>query len=273
MEKIKLWENGKIPFFNEDFQTEANLNTSVITPFIVDDGKVHAGVVVVPGGGYTHRAEHEGEPIARWLNERGINAFVVDYRIEPYSYPVPMVDIKRAVKFVRFYAEKFMTYPDKIGIMGFSAGAHAACCSTEFYDEEDYEPFDDIDKVSARPDICVLCYPVITMKDEFCHLGSKERILGGNLSLEKKLSCEENVREDMPPVFLWHTFEDMSVPVRNSLEMAIALKAKEIPFELHIYPNGRHGLGIVKCVDVEGTNKWTECFENWLWRNGFCDRK
>ncbi len=273
LKSFKLWENGKIPFFKEEFQTEENLNTSIVKSFIINDGKFHSGMIIVPGGGYTHRAEHEGEPIAKWLNEQGINAFVVDYRIEPYSHPVPMVDVKRAIKFVRFHSEKFMTIPNKIGIMGFSAGAHVACCATEFYDEEDYEYCDNIDKVSARPDACVLCYPVITMKDEFCHSGSKERILGGNLSLEKKLSCEENVRDDMPPVFLWHTFEDMSVPVRNSLEMALSLKAKEIPFELHIYPNGRHGLGIVKCVDVEGTNKWTQCFQNWLWRNGFCNEK
>ena len=104
------------------------------------------------------------------------------------------------------------------------------------------------------------------MKDEFCHQGSKDRVTGGKAELIKKLSCEDNVREDMPPVFMWHTFEDMSVPVRNSLEMALSLKEKNVPFELHIYPNGRHGLGIIKCVDIEGTNKWTECFENWLKR-------
>ncbi len=267
MKKIKLWSDNEIPFYDEKFLTEENKETSVITPYLIDDNKVHPCMVIIPGGGYTHRAEHEGGPIAKWLNERGINAFVVDYRIEPYTYPAPVVDAKRAVKYVRYYADKFNIDPNKIGIMGFSAGAHLACCATEFFDENEYNPKDEIDKVSAKPNACVLCYPVITMKDEFCHVGSKERITGGNKELEKKLSCEDNVREDMPPVFIWHTVEDKSVPVRNSLEMALSLKEKEVPFEMHIYPNGRHGLGIVKCVDVEGTNKWTEAFENWLKRN------
>lgn len=266
MDKIKLWNDGQIPFFEEKFDKDENLNTSIITPYIIDDGNVHSCIVIVPGGGYTHRAEHEGEPIAKWLNERGISAFVVDYRIEPYTFPVPMVDVKRAMKYVRFNAEKFNINPDKIGIMGFSAGAHIACCVTEFFDENDYEPSDEIDNVSARPDACILCYPVITMNDEFCHQGSKERIAKGKIELFEKLSCEKNVREDMPPVFLWHTFADKSVPVRNSLEMAAALNEKNIPFEMHIYPDGRHGLGIVKCVDIEGTNKWVDAFDNWLCR-------
>ena len=266
MKKIKLWENNEIPFYKKEYDVGENLGTSAITPYIINDGKSHPCMVIVPGGGYTHRAEHEGEPIAKWLNNRGINAFVVDYRVEPYSYPAPVVDIKRGIKYRRFYSKKFNILPDKIGVMGFSAGAHATCLAVEYYDENEYTPTDEIDKVSSRPNACVLCYPVITMNDEFCHTGSKERISANNPALYEKLSCEKNVRDDMPPVFMWHTFEDMSVPVRNSLEMSLALKNKSIPFELHIYPSGRHGLGIVKCADVEGTNKWTDAFENWLKR-------
>lgn len=268
MEKIRLWKK-EIPFFSKTLNTENNTNTPYITPFIINDKKTHPSMIILPGGGYTHRAEHEGAPIAKWLNDRGINSFVVDYRVEPYSYPAPLIDVKRAIKYVRFHAEKFMINPNKIGIMGFSAGAHIACCVTEYFDDTEYEPKDDIDKISAKPNLCVLCYPVITMKDEFCHTGSKERITVGNKELEKKLSCEDNVRSDMPPTFIWHTFEDKSVPVRNSLELAISLKEKEVPFELHIYPEGRHGLGITKCIDIEGVNKWTESFENWLKRNNF----
>ena len=269
MEKIKLWQNDKIPFFSKTLNTQNNTNTPYITPFIINDKKKRPAMIIIPGGGYTHRAEHEGAPIAKWLNDRGINSFVVDYRVAPYSYPVPLIDVKRAVKYVRFHAEKFMIHPDKIGIMGFSAGAHTACCAAEYFDDMEYEPEDDIDKTSGKLNLCVLCYPVITMKEEFCHIGSKERITGGNKELEKKLSCEDNVRSDMPPTFIWHTFEDKSVPVRNSLELAVSLKEKEVPFELHIYPEGRHGLGITKCTDIEGVNKWTESFENWLNRNNF----
>lgn len=266
MEKINLWEKGHIPFFNEKYSLAENIDTSSITPYIINDGKKHSCVIIVPGGGYTHRADHEGAPAAKWLNERNISAFVVNYRVYPYTYPAPIADVKRAVKYVRFYSEKFDIIPDKIGLMGFSAGAHAACIAAEYYDECDYSPADNIDAANGRPDVCILCYPVITMFGDYLHKGSREQLIGDNPSLFEKLSCEKNVRSDMPPVFMWHTFEDKSVPVYNSLKMALALKEKEIPFELHVYPNGRHGIGIVKCTDVEGTNKWTKCFENWLER-------
>lgn len=268
MEKIRLWK-GKPPFFNEDFQNDENREAPCVTPYIVNDGSVHPCIVVVPGGGYSHRALHEGEPIARWLNDKGINAFVVDYRVEPYMYPAPVIDVKRAVRYVRFYAERFAVDPERIGIIGFSAGAHAACCASLYFEDFEYDEKDDIDMICARPDICALCYPVITFKDGFCHEGSRERLIGRDRSLISKLSCEENVSENMPPVFMWHTFEDQSVPVRNSLEMALALKKHEVPFELHIFPNGRHGLGMERCVDIEGVNKWPDLFLNWLRRMNF----
>lgn len=268
MERIKLWETDS-PYFNEELQTEANEGTSTITPYIINDGKKHKAIIICPGGGYKHRAVHEGEGTALWLNERGINAFVVDYKVFPYRHPVPFADVKRAVRYVRHFADKFNVDKDGIGIMGFSAGAHVACCVTEYYDKFETDVLDDIDSESARPDICVLCYPVISLNSEYCHEGSKERLTDNDEELSRILSCEEHVRDDMPPVFMWHTVEDKSVPLRNSLEMAKALKEKNIPFEYHVFPYGRHGSSIVKCKDIEGTKNWPELFYSWLKRQGF----
>lgn len=270
LKKINLWESNP-PLFDEKYNAanESNIGTPSITPYIINDEKKHPVVLVIPGGGYTHRADHEGEPTALWLNRQGINAFVFNYRVEPYMYPVQLIDVQRAVKFIKFNADKFNIISDKVGVMGFSAGAHIACMLSEYFDEIFYENKDEIDALDARPDICVLCYPVITMNAQFAHEGSVKRLIGEKKELISKLSGEMNVREDMPPVFLWHTAEDKSVPVRNSIEMAMALKQKEVPFELHIFPDGRHGTSIVKCVGIKGTEKWPDILMDWLERMNF----
>lgn len=265
--KIKLWEN-EIPYYNENFQNEHNEGTATIDAYVVDDGKKHSAVVICPGGGYNHRAKHEGEGIANWLNALGISAFVVNYRVSPYTHPVELIDAKRAIRYVRFNADKFNIYEDKIGIMGFSAGAHLAGCVAEHYDEFDSGlTNDEIDKVNARPNMLCLCYPVVTLCESYGHKGSREFLLEDNTELILNLSLEKNVREDMPPTFIWHTFEDKSVPVINSLEMGKALKDKNIPFELHIFPEGKHGLGLAE--DIDGANQWPEMFVNWLARIDF----
>lgn len=273
MKNIKLWEN-KIPFYNEDFQTKDNENTATINAYTVDDGKKHSAVVICPGGGYTHRANHEGEGIALWLNSLGISAFVVNYRVNPYIHPVELTDAKRAMKYVRYNSDKFNIYADKIGIMGFSAGAHLAGCVAEYYDKIDnidnidsnYNN-DPIDNTSAKPDMLCLCYPVVTLCESYGHMGSRENLLGEYADLSVRLSLEKNVREDMSPTFIWHTFEDKSVPVINSLELAKSLKENNIPFELHIFPEGRHGLGLAE--DIEGTSQWSQLFVDWLKRTEF----
>lgn len=270
MENFKLWEK-EIPLYNEKFQNEHNEGAASVDAYMINDEKKHSAVVIFPGGGYNHRARHEGEDVAKWFNSIGINAFVVNYRVYPYVHPVEITDAKRAVRYIRFNADKLNVYADKIGIIGFSAGAHLAGCVAEHYDEFDADKADEIDNVSAKPDMLCLCYPVVTLCESYGHIGSREYLLKESTNLILDLSLEKNIRDDMPPVFMWHTFEDKSVPVINSIEMAKALKEKNIPFELHIFPEGKHGLGLAK--EVKGADMWTGLFKSWLERTGFINRE
>lgn len=266
MNSIKLWD-GNIPYYNSEFNNEENFNTSTITPYLINDNQKHSCIIVIPGGGYNHRSEKEGKQISEWLNCIGINSFVLNYRVAPYKHPVEITDAKRAIRYIRFYCDKFNIKSDKIGVMGFSSGGHLACNISEHFDEFDFNIYDEIDNINARPDICILCYPVITLIKEFMHSASRKLLVGDDEKLALKLSCEENVNKNTPPMFIWHTFEDGSVDVLNSIEMGKALSKNNIPFELHIFPDGKHGLNFAK--DIEGTKQWSYLCKNWLERMMF----
>lgn len=263
---IKLWEN--IPLYNESYTNAHNEGCPTMDSYVIEDGKVHSCFVICPGGGYSHRSDHESGNVAEELNRAGISAFVLNYRVAPYTHPVELADAKRAVRYVRYYAAKFNIDPDKIGIMGFSAGGHLACIEAEYYDKYELERTDEIDSVSAKPNLVCLCYPVITAGKGISHNRSMECLLGGKTEFIEDMSCEDNIRGDMSPVFLWHTFEDKSVDCRNSLVMATKLKENGIPCEMHLFPDGRHGSDLAK--GIEGTEQWFSLFVNWLKRNGFC---
>ncbi len=263
---IKLWDN--IPLYNEAYDNEDNKGCPSLDSYVIDDGQRHSCFIICPGGGYSHRADHEGGNIAQELNKIGISAFVLNYRVAPYVHPVELADAKRAVRYVRFYADKFNIDPDKIGIMGFSAGGHLACIEAEYYDKFELPEGDEIDRISARPNLLGLCYPVITAGKEISHSRSMDCLLGYKGEYIEDMSCEDNIRQNMPPVFLWHTFEDKSVDCRNSLVMAEKLKENNIPFELHLFPDGRHGSDLAS--EIEGTKQWFALFANWLKRQGFC---
>ncbi len=252
---FKLWENGA-PYFNPEFgQPEPTL-----TPYPAGNER-RGCVIVAPGGGYGGRAPHEGEPISRMINKAGIHSFVLNYRVAPYKHPTMLEDVTRAVRYVRYHADKFNIDPEKIGILGFSAGGHLAVTAVEHFDYG--KEGDEIDAVSSRPNAGILCYPVVSLK-KYGHGGTKENLLGKNADPElvDKLSGELSVREDMPPIFIWHTFEDGGVHIRNSLDLTAALKEKNIPTELHIFPYGVHGLGLAE----SNTNaaQWTTLLQNWL---------
>lgn len=259
--KEYLWPKEP-PFFEPSYGQEA----PSITPFLLP-GKGNSCVIVCPGGAYAIRADHEGAPIAEMLNSNGISAFVLNYRVTPYHHPAELTDAKRAIRYVRYHAQRFGIDPEKIGILGFSAGGHLTVSALEHFDYGE-ESGDEIDHVSSRPNCGILCYAVISLL-EYGHVGSRENLLGKeeNPALWAELSGECSVREDMPPVFLWHTAADVSVPVENSLQMALALQKKKIPYELHIFPDGAHGLGIAQ--EVEGTNQWPSLLAGWLHRIGF----
>jgi len=214
-------------------------------------------VVVLPGGGYGHLAmDHEGKQIAEFFNANGIAAFITRYRhAKRYQHPIPMQDAQRAIRFVRANAARFGVKPDRIGVMGFSAGGHlAATVSTQF---------ETVDGVSSRPDFSILCYPVISFV-EFTHQGSRKNLLGEDPSPElvKRMSAELSVTKDTPPAFLFHTDADTGVPSENSILYYRALRQNKIPAELHIYRPGKHGLGLAK--DHPQLSTWSTLLLNWM---------
>ena len=260
MDDIKLWDNGT-PYYNAEYgQPE-----TTITPYPAErNGDEKRGCVIVfPGGGYAKRAPHEGEPIALMLNEIGVHAFVLNYRIAPYKHPAELEDALRAVRWVRYHAEEYGIDPDKIGVLGFSAGGHLAVSASTHFDYGRPGGYE-IDAMSSKPNAAIYCYAVCTLEKPFTHNGTRINLLGENASPElvREMSGPTSVREDMPPVFIWHTFEDTVVPVQNSLMMATALREKNIPVEMHIYPHGHHGLGLAPAFPH--TAQWATQLQTWL---------
>ena len=250
-----------------EYDKDENKGMPKLEEFVINDGRKHSCFLIIPGGGYDHLSGHEGANVAERLNEMGISAFVLYYRVAPYSHPVYLWDAKRAMRYIRYNADKFNIYADKIGVMGFSAGGHLACISAEHYDEYEYEAVDEADNVTARPDALCMCYPVVSVSKEISHKRSGENLCGSDDELKYSLSGENYIRDDMPPVFIWHTFEDKSVDCRNSLEMGMAMKEKGKAFEMHIFPEGKHGLDLAE--GVRGAEQWFGLFCNWIERIGF----
>jgi acetyl esterase/lipase len=232
-----------------------------------------AAVVICPGGGYGGLANHEGEHYARFLNESGIAGFVLKYRLGSggYRHPIMLGDAARAVRTVRARAGEWKLNPKQVGIMGSSAGGHLASTLLTHFDAGKPDSADAIERVSSRPNLGILCYAVITM-GTFTHQGSKHNLLGKDPSPElvKLLSNELQVTKDTPPCFLWHTWEDNGVPVENTLQFADALRKAGVPFDLHVYQKGGHGLGLGgRDWDPARRLPWTADLVFWLKAQGF----
>ena len=231
-----------------------------------------AAIVVCPGGGYGRLAPHEGHDIAVWLNSVGVTAIVLKYRLGPkYQHPVMMQDAHRAIRTVRAKAAEWKIDPNRVGVMGFSAGGHLASTAATHFDAGDPNASDPIEKMSSRPDVAILCYPVITMTDPFAHKGSRKNLLGDNPSqqLIDLMSNEKQVTEKTPPTFFFHTEDDAGVPVENSLMFAEALRRAGVPFDLHVYQKGRHGLGLADSPPFANPHPWVATFHFWLRERGF----
>lgn len=231
-----------------------------------------AAVVICPGGGYCALADHEGEGYALWFAEHGITPFVLKYRLGSagYRHPIMLQDAARALRTVRANAACWNVDPTRIAIIGSSAGGHLASTLLTHFDAGDPKAADPIDRVSSRPDLGILCYAVITMTEK-THGGSRDNLLGENPSKEliDFLSSEKQVTPQTPPCFVWHTGEDGAVPVENSIEFARALRANGVPFDLHIYQKGPHGIGL---VDPASPHPWAADCLYWLRENGFLNR-
>lgn len=263
METLLLWPEGAPGALGASEEDQP-----AITPYLVE-GKGNAAVLVCPGGGYAMRADHEGGPVAEWLNTLGISAFVLCYRVAPYQYPSALQDAQRALRTIRFRADEFGIDPDRLGILGFSAGGHLASTAGVSYDLGNPDHPDTLERMSCRPDRLILCYPVISMTEGVTHQGSKENLLGAvpDAELSLKLSSEFQVTPDTPPTFLWHTSDDEYVPVENSLLFAAGLSRHKVPFDLHIYAHGVHGLGLAP--EEPHTKTWPEACASWLQLNGY----
>ena len=249
-------------------------DTPTITVFSPAPDKANgAAVVVCPGGGYGGLADHEGRPIAEWLNTLGITGIVLQYRLGPrYHHPTMLTDVSRALRTVRFNAKAWNVDPHRIGIMGFSAGGHLASTAATHFDDGDPHAIDPIDQISSRPDIAILVYPVITLTDPYTHGGSRQNLLGDNPApdLIELLSNEKRVTSKTPPTFLVHTADDAAVPMENSLLFALACHKAGVPVELHVYEHGQHGIGLGGTDPV--LSSWPVSCGKWMEKRGFLKR-
>ena len=245
-----------------------------LTPYWPDPAKATgAAIVICPGGGYGMLAGHEGDHYARFLNEYGIAGFVLKYRLGSagYRHPVMLQDAARAVRMVRAQAGEWKLDPNRIGIVGSSAGGHLASTLLTHFDAGQSGAADPIERQSSRPDLGILCYAVITMGD-FTHQGSKHNLLGNDPSSElvRQLSNELQVTKQTPPCFIWSTSNDGAVPVENSLHFAEALHRAGVLFDLHVYQSGPHGIGLGSgSWNPEKRHPWTRDCILWLQARGF----
>ena len=249
--------------------------SKVVTPELsvfIPDNPNGTAILILPGGGYSHLAiEKEGFKVARWLNASGITGFVLKYRMPSDEIMQnkeigPLQDAQEAMRIIRRNAEKWNLDKQKIGVMGFSAGGHLAATLSTKFGMNTYNA----DNISARPDFSALIYPVISMKKEITHMGSRTNLLGKNASEEniKAFSNELNVSSTTPPVFLIHATDDYAVPVENSINYFLAAKSNKIPVELHIYEKGGHGFGL---GNMPPNSEWPGTFITWLRSNSFAE--
>ncbi len=282
-EVIDIW-NGNVPgaiqndsvkenifYLKNGAPRIRNVTDPTLTVFKPSDSKANGtAIIICPGGAYSHLAyDPEGTDVAKLLNKYGVTAFVLKYRLPDDRIMKdksigPLQDVQESVRIVRRNAKDWNINPNQIGIMGFSAGGHLAASASTLYKYKVY----DSDSISAKPDFSILIYPVISMKAEITHKGSRDNLLGNNPNekLIEHFSTELQVNENTPPAFLVCAEDDPAVPIENSIQYFLALKKYNIPAELHIYEKGGHGFGLAKNGGTE--SHWPDACINWLKENG-----
>jgi acetyl esterase/lipase len=278
-EIIKIWPD-QIPgaiedtsYKEVDLRNETGIyrikdvTTPTLALFRPPQGKENGtAVLICPGGGYVHLAyTKEGVNMAKWLNSLGITAFVLKYRLPSDSIMEnktigPLMDAQKAMRIIRGNAAEWKINPDKIGVMGFSAGGHLASTLSTHYEEKVYNS----DTISAKPDFSILGYPVISMQPDIAHMGSRKSLLDNYPPAEEvnKFSNELQVNRNTPKTFLFAAEDDQTVPIQNSIDYFEALIKFHVPAELHIYQKGGHGFGLAKNGGTE--SNWPNACENWL---------
>lgn len=221
-------------------------------------------ILCFPGGAYSGRASYEGIDYARFFATNGYTAFAVNYRVAPHRHPLPLLDARRAVRFVRAHADQYGIDKEKIAVIGSSAGGHLCASLSTIIDPLEGEGVDEIDKESFLPNAQILCYPVIrALDDAVCNRDTYRNLLGHeDVDSSLLLDPSRNVGAHTPPAFIWHTSDDAAVNVINSYKYGIALREKGIPHELHVFPHGPHGLGL--SLNDSHVGQWKSLVLNWL---------
>ena len=263
---IPLWQ-GKAP----GAQGEAPEDIPTLTIYMPRNttGPMTA-VIIAPGGGYRALASnHEGRIPANFFNSLGVAAFVLKYRLGPkYHHPIELGDMQRAIRTVRSRAAEWHIAPNRIGIMGFSAGGHLSATASTHFDQGNASAADPIDRAGSRPDFAILGYPVITFTEPWTHQGSKTNLLGekADPALVKSMSMETRVTKDTPPTFLFHTNADTAVPVENSIYYFLALRKAGVQAEMHVFKDGPHGVGMP--MNDPALSEWPKLLANWMKASG-----
>lgn len=236
-----------------------------LTAYLLDgnpeEKEMRPAVLVCPGGGYSHVSYREGERVALSYNAAGFHTFILDYCVKPHCHPLPILNAAAAIELIRKNSEEWQVAADKIAVCGFSAGGHLAASISNLWNDSGIFSDDEEKNRLHMPNATVLAYPVITC-GEYAHKGSFAALTGSEDENElwKKMSLENRVTKNTPPAFIWHTYEDEAVPVENSLLYANALRKEKIPFELHIYPNGPHGMSRVTDETYWSVPKFTRSY-------------
>lgn len=263
---IPLWEKGAPGALGTDDTDKPTLTIYLA----LHPGVSRTAVIIFPGGSYGMLASnHEGRQVANWFNAMNVTAFVVKYRLGPrYHHPIELGDAQRAIRLVRSRAAEFEVSPDRIGILGFSAGGHLASTAGTHFDDGNASASDPIDRVSSRPDFMILAYPVISFVEPYAHSGSANNLLGANADskLRAELSNELHVTPQTPPTFLFSTDADTVVPSENSVAFYLALRKAGVSAEMHIFEKGPHGVGLD--LDDPVLSQWPTLLANWMRSRG-----
>jgi acetyl esterase/lipase len=263
--EILLWEQGAPGALGD-----ADADRPTLTILRARGGASGTAVIVAPGGSYGALAmDHEGRQVAAYLNAMGVSAFILKYRLGPrYHHPIELGDAQRAIRLVRARAQELGVLPDRIGMMGFSAGGHLTATAGTRFDGGKTEATDAVDRVSSRPDFLVLGYPVISFDPAIAHARSVRNLLGDkpDPKLIELLSNDLRVTPQTPPTFLFHTNADTGVPPEHSVRFYLALRKAKVPAELHIFENGPHGVGLA--LGDAALSAWPPLLTNWLRARG-----
>lgn len=265
--------NEKIPISYEGYKEHATIETFLYKRSPEINIKKRPLILICPGGGYEFLSDREGESIAFQFNSMGYHAAIINYSVAPVTYPTQLLEVAASVKYFKENAETYDIDPDKIAIYGASAGAHAAANFATGYFRKEVTDVLKVSKNYLKIAGMILAYPVITSGKK-THGGSFDNLLGENKELKEYVSIEKRVTKETPPAFIWHTFPDDCVPMENSLLLAQAMKEENIPFELHIFPTGGHGLALANDITLspwgheldEGAAQWVTLCKNWLKR-------